>query len=324
MPSFRPFSNCMPISPFSTGHRAPHVSCDCSCWFAWIPHSLLRPHHCPDSSHPSLGATLPRLGRMSILASCVCLAPMFSSTHYLVGWGWAGAVASAGFDLQLSPIICWPSTSLTPPNVVSHLQVEVIIENVSKGYGKLNEIIDGNVLGKVPNPQRVFQERLFQMPGFILWPFLTLLLLRSLVTAVLHFPADSLGSWHTAKYRINILNCKLESPLLLPGISGPILFSPPSLLICFRVTLSSRKLPAHACFILLTCSSGFLLLLEMSGPDSGLLPMAPNTVTLPDTLLISEWMNWLCLQGTWSQNLICALHVLFHILCPVCVIEKIF
>jgi hypothetical protein len=52
--------------------------------------------------------------------------------------------------------------------VVSHLEVEIIIENVSKGYGKLNEIIDANILGKVPNPQRVVQEPLFQMSGFIL------------------------------------------------------------------------------------------------------------------------------------------------------------
>lgn len=76
-------------------------------------------------------------------------------------------MASAFFDLQLPPIIWWPSTLLSSPTVVSHLEVEIIIENVSKGYGKLNEIIDGNILGKVPNPQRVFQERLFQMSGFI-------------------------------------------------------------------------------------------------------------------------------------------------------------
>lgn len=67
-------------------------------------------------------------------------------------------MASACFDLQLSPIIWWPSTLLSSPTVVSRLEVEIIIENVSKGYGKLNEIIDGNILGKVPNPQRVVQE----------------------------------------------------------------------------------------------------------------------------------------------------------------------
>lgn len=77
-------------------------------------------------------------------------------------------MASACFDLQLSPIIWWPSTLLSSPTVVSHLEVEIIIENVSKGYGKLNEIIDANILGKVPNPQRVVQEPLFQMSGFIL------------------------------------------------------------------------------------------------------------------------------------------------------------
>lgn len=58
-------------------------------------------------------------------------------------------MASACFDLQLSPIIWWPSTLLSSPTTVSHLEVEIIIENISKGYGKLNEIIDGSALGKV-------------------------------------------------------------------------------------------------------------------------------------------------------------------------------
>lgn len=79
-----------------------------------------------------------------------------------------GLSPSFMIDLQLSPIIWWPSTLLSSPTVVSHLEVEIIIENVSKGYGKLNEIIDANILGKVPNPQRVVQEPLFQMSGFIL------------------------------------------------------------------------------------------------------------------------------------------------------------
>lgn len=130
----------------------------------------------------------------STLASSVCTAPKYASTHYLVGWGCAGTVASACFDLQLSPIIWWPSTLLSSPSTVSHLEVEIIIENISKGYGKLNEIIDGSALGKVPNPQRVFQERLFQTSGFILWTFLSLHLLRSQMTVVLHFqltPCDS-------------------------------------------------------------------------------------------------------------------------------------
>lgn len=78
------------------------------------------------------------------------------------------AVASACFDLQLPPIIWWPSTLLSSPTMVSHLEGEIIIENVSKGYGKLNEIIDGNILGEVPSPQGVFQEQLPQMSGFIL------------------------------------------------------------------------------------------------------------------------------------------------------------
>lgn len=77
-------------------------------------------------------------------------------------------MASACFDLQLPPIIWWPSTLLSSPTMVSRLEVEIIIENVSKGYGNLNEIIDGNVLGGVPNPRGVFQKQLSHMSGFVL------------------------------------------------------------------------------------------------------------------------------------------------------------
>lgn len=65
-------------------------------------------------------------------------------------------MASARFDLQLSPIIWGPSTFLTSPNVVSTPEVEKIIY-ISKGFGKLNEIIDGNILGKGPEPTEGIQ-----------------------------------------------------------------------------------------------------------------------------------------------------------------------
>lgn len=131
----------MPLAPLSPGPQCLLFSCDWYYWFAWVSHPLLRLHHRSDISHPSLGATLPKFGKgintclLCLLSSCELFYPLVSGLRLY--WAW-----------PLPALICSGlPCSITPPNVVPRLEEEIIIENVPKGLGKLNEIIEGKGLG---------------------------------------------------------------------------------------------------------------------------------------------------------------------------------